>query len=157
MRERQQHSSVGGRIGVETPMPAGVMLGGVFAAEGLSLLVIGSAALWLRGVAIDVGDLDVVPDLSEGALRALCDVLGRYRLPRTSPPRVEAVLGVGIWSAQTAFGHIDVMVDTARREGAGLWDRSGLVPVLDAEVRVASSDDAWALRRKFKATVACRT
>jgi hypothetical protein len=122
----------------------------VLTAESVSFVVVGSAALWLSGVSLPVGDLDVVPCLSPRALSTLCRTLGRYRLPQSGPPTPAAVLAAGIWSTQTAFGRIDVMVDTARAQGAELWSRSQLVSVLDTEVRVASEEDTWALRRHYK-------
>lgn len=54
-----------------TRYPAVVMAGAVLAAEGVPVLLVGSAALWLVGEAISVRDVDVVVQPGEANLLRL--------------------------------------------------------------------------------------
>ena len=48
------------------------------AAEGVRFVVVGSAALWLHGVRVPVGDLDVVPETDEANLDRLCGAASQF-------------------------------------------------------------------------------
>ena len=52
-------------------LPVVVMAAAVLAADGVSLLLVGSAALWLRGEPVTVGDVDVVIESGSENLRRL--------------------------------------------------------------------------------------
>ncbi len=128
-----------------------VILSALLAAEGVDSVVVGSTALRLRGFEVSVGDLDIVPDLQPDALRTMTEAIGRYRLPRSAPPsRGDLAATQGIWTTPTIYGTLDVLMDCARRDGAGLRVRASTIRVFDVDVLVASSDDAWALRHRFK-------
>jgi hypothetical protein len=55
-----------------------------------------------------------------------------------------------VWSTTTLYGGLDVLVGRARRQGSSLFQRASIVRVADVDVTVASTEDAWALRRRFK-------
>src|SRR5271165_5435296 len=63
--------------------PPGVLAAAVLAAEDESLMLVGSAALWLRGEPMSVGDADAVIEPGEHSLRrahaALVDMAIRPR------------------------------------------------------------------------------
>ena len=128
-----------------------VILSAVLAAEGVAAVVVGSTALRLHGFDLPVSDLDIVPDLVPDRLRTLSAAIGPYRLPRPVPPSPhEMAAAQGIWSTPTIYGTLDVLLDSARRDGAGLRVRASTIRVFDVDVLVASCDDAWALRQRFK-------
>jgi hypothetical protein len=131
-------------------LPAPVLLAAVLAAEGLGFVVVGSAALFLRGFDLGVGDLDIVCDLDSDNLDLLCDTVGRYRLRPSTRPTAPALQAVDVWSAATIYGTLDVLIDRARKDGDSLREAAGPVRVSDVNVVVASADDAWALRHRFK-------
>ena len=55
--------------------PAAVFPAAILAAEGVSFILVGSAALWLRGEAVSVGDTDVIIEPGEANLDRLHDSL----------------------------------------------------------------------------------
>jgi hypothetical protein len=68
--------------------PSGVLAAAVLAAEGVSSLLVGSAALWLRGEVIDVGDADVVIEPGEAIWAVFVT-----RLPGSQPGRCHRRVG----------------------------------------------------------------
>jgi len=67
--------------------PAPVLAAAVLTAEGVSFLLVGSAALWLHAEPITVADADVVIEPGERNLRRLSAALAQLALrPRTVPP-----------------------------------------------------------------------
>jgi hypothetical protein len=131
-------------------MPDVVLAAGVLAAEKVSFLLVGSAALWLRGEPIAVGDVDAVIEPGEPNLLRLHAALTELTTrPGTIPP-VRRLREISITSAFTAYGKVDCMLERGRRD----WDRlrrgASHIAIADVQVLVASADDALTLRRQFK-------
>jgi hypothetical protein len=131
------------------PVP-GVLLSAVLSAQGVSFVLVGSAALWVRGEVMPVGDTDVVIEPGQANLRRLHAALTGLAV---RPRRVPAVSRLGelpVVSVMTSFGSLDCLLERGRLD----WDRlragAELIGVIDVAVRVASARDAWALRRRFK-------
>jgi hypothetical protein len=127
-----------------------VLSAALLAAEGVRFFVVGSAALWLHGVRVPVGDLDVVPETDEDNLDRLCGAVSQYWYPSRVRPSSRTVAAVDIWPAATFYGRVDVMVERARMEGAVLKAGAGPIWVADVEAMVASLGDVWELRRRFR-------
>lgn len=66
------------------PVPVPVLAAAVLAAAGVSLLLVGSAALWLHGAPIPVADADVVPEPGKQNLRQLREALAQMACPYAS-------------------------------------------------------------------------
>ena len=122
----------------------------MLAAAGAGFVLVGSAALWLRGFEVTVGDVDIVADLDAANLGRLCETVGRYQVP-CSPgrPSPRSLLAVDVWSAQTLYGRLDVMVDRARHDLDALRADADAIFVRDVAVSVASAEATWELRRRF--------
>ena len=131
-------------------LPGPVLLAAVLTAEGLHFVVVGSAALFLRGFDLRVGDLDIVSDLDPDNLDLLCDTVGRYRPGPSKRPTPRALLALDVWSAATIYGTLDVLIERARQDGDALRAAASPIRVSDVDIWVASADDTWALRRRFK-------
>ncbi len=116
----------------------------------MRFVVVGSAALFLRGFDLGIGDLDVVADLDPQNLDLLCDIIGRYRLRPSKRPTARALLAVDVWSATTIYGTLDVLIERARQDGDALREAANPIRVSDVDILVASADDTWALRHRFK-------
>lgn len=72
--------------GVPAGLPLAVLAAAVLTAEGVSLLLVGSAALWLRGEPVNVGDVDAVVEPGMDNLRRLHSALAGLALrPRNVP------------------------------------------------------------------------
>jgi hypothetical protein len=130
-------------------LPEGVLAAAVLAAEKVSFVLVGSAALWLRGEQITVGDADVVIEPREANLRRLHEAMAGLAVRPDAVPAVHRLRDLSVATAVTSYGRIDCLLERGRRD----WDRlrgAGYVAVADALVRVASAGDAWALRRRFK-------
>jgi len=128
--------------------PSGVLAAAVLAAEGVSFVLVGSAALWLRGEIGSVGDADVVIEPGEQNLRRLRGALAGIA---TGPvPSAGRLAGLAVISVRTAYGKIDCLLERGRLDWARLCSRAGVLPVADAGVLVAASADAWELRRRFR-------
>jgi hypothetical protein len=131
-------------------LPAGVLAAAVLAAEQVSFVLVGSAALWLRGEQVSVGDADVVIEPGEANLLRLYEAMARLAIrPETVPP-VHRLREISVASAVTSFGRVDCLLERGRRDWEQLRQGAGYVAVADAPVLVASAGDAWALRRRFK-------
>lgn len=127
-----------------------MLAAGVLAAQDVSFLLVGSAALWLRGEPIDVGDVDAVIEPGEANLRRLHAALTALTIRPAAIASVSRLREVSITSAVTPYGKVDCFLDRGRRD----WDRlrlgAGYLPVADVPVLVASAPDAWALRHRFR-------
>ena len=149
---RRPQASVG--VSAE-PAPLGaypppVLAAAVMAAEGASFVLVGSAALWLHGEPVSVGDADVVPEPGERNLRHLREALTQMALwPQAVPPLRRFPL-VHAASIATSYGRIDCLLERGRVDWQRLRRSSAMLPVADAAVRVAAQADARALRRRFK-------
>jgi hypothetical protein len=131
-------------------LPVPVLLGAMLAAEGVGFVLVGSAALWLRGFEVTVGDVDIVADLDAANLQRLCAAVGRSQPLSRRRPSPRSLLAVDVWSAQTLYGRLDVMVERARHDLEVLRAGADAVLVRDVAVSVASARAAWELRRRFK-------
>jgi hypothetical protein len=129
--------------------PPAVLAAAVLAAENVSFLLVGSAALWLHGEIIGVADADAVIEPGERNLRRLRGALAGIA--------VEPVPSAGSFSrgsvvpVVTAYGKIDCLLERGRRDWGHLSRRAAFLPVADVPVLVAASADAWALRRRYPA------
>jgi hypothetical protein len=126
-----------------------VLAAAVLAAEQVSFLLVGSAALWLRGEPIAVGDVDVVIEPRELNLCQLREALLRLAIRPEEIPAVHRLRELSVATATTSYGRVDCMLERGRRDWARLCKMAGYVAVADAQVLVASAGDAWALRRRF--------
>jgi hypothetical protein len=130
--------------------PAPVLAAAVLAAEDVSFLLVGSAALWLHGEPIAVADADVVIEPGERNIRHLNHVLARMALrPRAVPPPRDFPL-LHLVTVTTPYGRIDCLLERGRLDWRRLHADSVTIPVADAGVLVAGRADARALRRQFK-------
>jgi hypothetical protein len=127
-----------------------VLAAAILAAEGVSFLLVGSAALWLHGEPITVGDADVVIEPGEQNLGRLSEVLAQLAIGRRAVPPVRDFPLLDMVSVTTRYGRVDCLLERGRADWERLRQSSVRIPVADAGVLVAARADAWALRRHFK-------
>ncbi len=130
--------------------PVGVLAAAVLAAQQVSFVLVGSAALWLRGEQITVGDADVVIEPGEPNLRRLHEAMTGLAVRPGEVPAVHRLRELSVATAVTSYGRVDCLLERGRRDWEPLHQAAGYVAVADAPVLVASAGDAWALRRRFK-------
>jgi hypothetical protein len=130
--------------------PASVLAAAVLAAEQVSFVLVGSAALWLRGEQVSVGDVDVVIEPVEPNLRRLHEALAGLAVRPETVPAVHRLRELSVATAVTSYGRVDCLLERGRRDWDQLRRGAGYVAVADAAVLVASAGDVWALRRRFK-------
>lgn len=130
------------------PDPA--LAAAILAAEKVSFLLIGSAALWLHGEPITVADADLVIEPQGENLRRLGDALVRLALRPRAIPRVHDFPLLHLAGVNTSYGKVDCLLERGRLDWERLRRSAVTIPVADAGVLVASRADAWALRRQFK-------
>jgi hypothetical protein len=131
-------------------MPDIVLAAGVLATSEVSFLLVGSAALWLRGEPIPVGDVDAVIEPGEANLRRLREALVALAIKPGSVPGLGRLREIHITSTVTAYGKIDCLLERGRRDWDRLRRNAGYIAIADVPVLVASAPDAWALRHRFK-------
>jgi len=131
-------------------LPEGVLAAAVLAAEQVSFVLVGSAALWLRGEQITVGDADVVIEPREANLCRLHEAMAGLAVRPDAVPAVHRPGDLSVATAVTSYGRVDCLLERGRRDWEQLHRGAGYVAVADALVLVASAGDAWALRRRFK-------
>jgi len=130
--------------------PAPVLAAAVLAAQDVSFLLVGSAALWLHGELVTVADADAVIDPREPNLSRLGAALAAMgRRPRVIP-RVRDFPLLHLVSVDTCYGRIDCLLERGRLDWDRLSGSSARIPVADVSVPVANLADTWALRRRFK-------
>jgi hypothetical protein len=127
-----------------------VLAAAVLAAEQVSGVLVGSAALWLRKEPVTVGDVDVVIEPGEANLRRLREALLGLAVRPTAVPAVHRLREVSIATVFSSYGRVDCMLEQGRRDWQRLREGAAYVAVADAPVLVASAADAWALRKLFK-------
>jgi hypothetical protein len=130
--------------------PVAVLAAAVLAAEQVPGLLVGSAALWLRGEPVSVGDVDVVIEPGEANLRRLREALGGLAVRPGTVPALHRLREISVATVYTSYGRVDCMLERGRRDWGWLRPRAGYVPVADVRVLVASAADAWALRARFR-------
>jgi hypothetical protein len=130
------------------PLPTGVLAAAVLAAEGVSFVLVGSAALWLRGEITAVADADVVIEPGERTAHRLREALAGIA---TGPVPSACSLARGsVVPVMTAYGKVDCLLERGRRDWVRLRRGASLLPVADVRVLAAASADAWDLRRRYK-------
>ena len=122
----------------------------ILAAEEVSFLLVGSAALWLHGEPVPVGDADVVVEPAEENLQRLGDALAGFALRPQEIPRVRALPWLNVIRVVTSYGIVDCLLERGRLDWQKLCQSMVRIPVADVDVPVAAQADAWALRRRFK-------
>jgi hypothetical protein len=130
--------------------PVVVLAAAVLAAEQVSGVLVGSAALWLRGEPVSVGDVDVVIEPGEANLRQLREALQGIAVRPETVPAVYRLREISIATVYSSYGRVDCMLDGGRRDWATLRQNAGYLAVADVRVLVASAADAWALRARFR-------
>jgi hypothetical protein len=130
--------------------PVVVLAAAVLAAERVSGVLVGSAALWLRGEPVSVGDVDVVIEPGEANLGRLHEALAGLAARPAAVPAVHRLRDVPVATVFSSYGRVDCLLERGRRDWASLRRKAGYVAVADVPVLVASAADAWALRRRFR-------
>jgi hypothetical protein len=130
--------------------PPPVLAAAVLAAEEVSFLLVGSAALWLHGEPVTVADADVVVEPGEQNLRRLSEALARLALRPREIPRPRDLPLLHLVGVTTPYGRIDCLLERGRDGWERLRQCSVTIPVAGTGLPVASRADAWALRRQFK-------
>ena len=130
--------------------PVVVLAAAVLAAEQVSGVLVGSAALWLRGELVSVGDVDVVIEPHEANLRRLHEALCGLAVRAETVPAVHRLREVSVATVFSSYGRVDCLLERGRRDWARLGAGAGYVAVADAQVLVAAVADARALRARFK-------
>jgi hypothetical protein len=133
--------------------PVGVLAAAILAAEGVSFILVGSAALWLRGEAVTVGDADVVIEPGEANLDRLHDCLKTLAVRPGALPSPRRLALRSIVAVQTSFGKLDLLLEGGRQDWSWLRPGAAFIGVTDVGVLVASAADCWALRRLYKKVV----
>ena len=127
-----------------------MLAAGILAAEGVSFVLVGSAALWLYGEPIPVGDADVVIEPPEENLHRLADALVGLALRHQEVPRVRAWPWLNVLRVLTSYGIVDCLLERGRLDWQKLCQSAVRIPVADVDVPVVAQADVWALRRRFK-------
>ena len=130
--------------------PQPLLAAAIIAVDGVSFLLVGSGALWLRGEAITVADVDLVVEPGEQNASRLHATLTELAIRPQLVPAPHRLHRLDIVSVMSSFGRVDCLLQRGRDDWQRLVRSAGPVNVADAEVRVASASDAWALRRQFK-------
>jgi hypothetical protein len=130
--------------------PVVVLAAAVLAAEQVSGVLVGSAALWLRGEPVSVGDVDVVIEPDEANLHRLHEALSRLALRPQAVPAVHRLREVSVATIFSSYGRVDCMLERGRHDWESLRQNAGQVAIADVRVLVASAADAWALRTRFR-------
>jgi hypothetical protein len=133
--------------------PVVVFAAAILAAEGVSFILVGSAALWLRGEAVSVGDTDVVIEPDEANLDRLYDSLKTLATHASALPSPRRLALRSIVPVQTSFGKLDLLLEGGRQGWDWLRPGAAFIDVTDVGVLVASAADCWALRRLHKKVV----
>jgi hypothetical protein len=129
--------------------PVVALAAAILAAEQVSGVLVGSAALWLRGEPVSVGDVDVVIEPGEANLRRLREALAGLAVRPGAVPALHRLREISIATVFSSYGRVDCMLERGRRDWDWLRAGAGYVPVADVRVLVASAADAWALRARF--------
>ena len=130
--------------------PVVVLAAAVLAAERVSGVLVGSAALWLRGEPVSVGDVDVVIEPGEANLVRLHEALAGLAVRPVAVPAVHRLRDVPVATIFSSYGRVDCMLERGRCDRESLRRNAGYVAVADVRVLVASAADAWALRKRFR-------
>jgi hypothetical protein len=122
----------------------------VLATTGVSFLLVGSAALWLRGESISVGDADMVIEPGDQNMQRARAALADLALQPDAVPQTGRLAMLDIVTIMSSYGKIDCLLRRGRLDWDRLRANADVMVVAGAEVMVAASSDAWKLRRRFK-------
>jgi len=111
-------------------------------------VLVGSAALWLRGQIACVADADAVIEPGERNIHRLRGGLAGIAIGPV--PSADRFSGGSVVPVATAYGKVDCLMERGRRDWSRLRRGAGFLLVADVPVLAASSSDAWNLRRRFK-------
>jgi hypothetical protein len=125
-----------------------VLAAAVLAAEKVSFLLVGSAALWLRSEITTVADADAVIEPGEPSIHRLREALAGIAIGPVPP--VSSFLGGSVVPVMTAYGKVDCLLERGRQDWGRLRRGAGFLSVADVPVLVAASADARDLRRRYK-------
>jgi hypothetical protein len=128
--------------------PSAVLAAAVLAAENVSFVLVGSAALWLRSEIADVADADAVIEPGERNVHRLRAALAGIAIGPV--PSLDNLSCRSVVPVVTAYGKIDCLLERGRRDWVRLRRGADFLPVADVPVLVAASADAWNLRRRYK-------
>ena len=143
-------SAEDGTNGDPAGYPAGVLAAAVLATTGVSFVLVGSAALWLRGESIPVGDADVVIEPGEQNMQRTRAALADLALQPHAVPQAARLAMLDIVTIMTSYGKIDCLLRRGRLDWERLRKNADVMPVAGTGVMVAASADAWRLRSRFK-------
>jgi hypothetical protein len=122
----------------------------VVAASGVSCLLVGSGALWLRGEPVAVHDADLVIEPGEQNLLRLHAVLRRVATRPGSLPATWRMAALNVATVATSYGMMDCLLERGRLDWRRLRESASVIAMADVGVLVAGTADAWDLRRRFK-------
>ena len=128
--------------------PSAVLAAAVLAAEEVPFLLVGSAALWLRGEITAVADADAVVEPGEHNNYRLREALAGIIIGPVPP--MSTFLGESALPVMTAYGKVDCLLERGRQDWGRLRRGAGFLLVADVPVLVAAGADAWDLRRRYK-------
>ena len=111
--------------------PVVVFAAAILAAEGVSFILVGSAALWLRGEVVSVGDADVVIEPGEANLRRLHESLETLATHPSALPSSRRLALRSIVPVQTSFGKLDLLLEGGRRDWGWLRRGADVIDVTD--------------------------
>jgi hypothetical protein len=149
-RARTHSPAVVGSAAYGVLVPPILLLAAVLAAQRVSFVLVGSAALWLRGEDVPVADVDAVPEPGAANLVQLHAALTTLAVRDRLVPRPGSLSVLDMVTVPTSYGKLDCLLERGRRDWHRLRRGAGIIRVADAGVLVASAADAWSLRRAFK-------
>jgi hypothetical protein len=91
-----------------------VLAAAVIAADGVSCLLVGSAALWLHGEPVAVRDVDLVIEPGEANLQRLRDVLTRIALRPRAISSARSLGWLPMVAVITSYGKVDCLLERGR-------------------------------------------
>jgi hypothetical protein len=131
-------------------LPRVLLAAAQLAADDVSFILVGSAALWLRGWRLPVGDVDLVIEPDDCNLAILRVALSGLAIrPRQVPSPIKLTV-LHVLPVMTSFGKLDCMLERGRLDWHRLRRSASPMLVTDVTVEVAGAADALALRRRFR-------
>src|SRR5215472_14075552 len=105
--------------------PVSVLAAAVLAAEQVSFVLVGSAALWLRGEQVSVGDVDVVIEPVEANLRRLREALAGLAVGPQAVPAMHRLRELSVATVVSSYGRVDCLLERGRRDWEPLRQGAG--------------------------------
>jgi hypothetical protein len=134
--------SIGEAAVVGSGFPVVVLAAAVLAAEQVSGVLVGSAALRLRGEPVTVGDVDVVIEPEEANLRRLREALYGLTVRPEAVPAVHRLRDVSVATVFSSYGRVDCLLERGRRNWEQLRAGAGYVAVADDLAALAAGQYA---------------